>query len=313
VTASQSSEPSRQALDLRARLEALRPPPVDPDTIPRRRRVIQIAYEPRVQRALARFAPEVSEITVGGVNCLDIRARGNRPEEPGHETLTILYCFGGGHLGGDARQDMPIIAPLADLTGARIIALNYRTAPENPFPAGLDDLHAVYAALMVETAGRLALIGESAGGNLIMGLLVRAGRLELAMPRAVALLSPWCDLTEQGDPTIPEAALDPTLTTDYLNVASRLYAGDHDRTHPELSPLFATFDASFPPTLITTGSRDRLRPDCEALADRLRAAGVSVDLKVWPGLWHVFEFYDELPEADASLQAIAGFLSDRLA
>ncbi len=306
MTASQSSEPSRQALDLRAKLEALRPPPVDPATIPGRRRVIQIAYEPRVQRALARHAPEVSEITVGGVNCLDIRARG------GGEPRTILYCFGGGHLGGDARQDMPIIAPLAQLTGARIVALTYRTAPENPFPAGLDDLHAVYAALMAETAGSLALMGESAGGNLVMGLLVRARRLELPMPRAVALMSPWCDLTEQADPAIPEAGLDPTLTTGYLNVASKLYAVGHDRMHPEISPLYATYDASFPPTLITTGSRDRLRPDCEALADRLRGAGVTVDLTVWPGLWHVFEFYDELPEADASLKAIAGFLRERL-
>ncbi len=123
------------------------------------------------------------------------------------------------------------------------------------------------------------------------------------------MLSPWCDLTNE----IARDQKDPTLSLTKPHLAADCHAGAEDRARPEISPLFADFSADLPPALITSGSRDLLLDDCLRLAQRLRSAGVSADLRVRYGLWHVFEFYDELPEAEQSLCEVAAFLKQRLA
>merc|ERR1712061_153636 len=123
---------------------------------------------------------------------------------------------------------------------------------------------------------------------------------------ALALLSPWADLTHSGDSHTTLAGLDPTLSTEhFLEPASLAYAGKECRASPAISPLFAEVPSDFPPTIISTATRDLLLSDSVRLAARLRAGGATVDLRVAEGLWHVFEWYPDLPEAAASLHGIA--------
>jgi acetyl esterase/lipase len=153
-------------------------------------------------------------------------------------------------------------------------------------------------------------VGESAGGGLALAMLQRAEREGLRRPAAIALLSPWVDLTH----SLPSAndGIDPTFTRRNLMESARLYAGpESDLSQPGLSPLFGTL-SDLPPIVITTGSRDILEEQAHALAAAITTAGGAAELHDWPGLWHVFEYYRELPEAAQSLDRIAGFLRSHM-
>lgn len=265
-------------------------------------------FRVRAERALARLPVRQRDCIVAGVPCIEIVPAASDP------AATLLYCYGGGFVCGSAYEDLIISAPLAAFANLRVIAPKYRLAPEHPWPAAIDDGFAVYRDLRERTApGRLAIAGESAGGNMALAILLRARRDGLDLPAAAALLSPWCDLEHRGDSLEANDGRDPTLSLEWVEVAGSLYCGDHDAANPDISPINGAFDAEFPPVLITTGTRDLLLSQCVRLARVLRNAEISVDLRVWDDLWHVFEFYDEIPEADASLREIAHFLTSHLA
>ena len=261
-------------------------------------------YGPGSLRAVERHEVLTTDTTLAGVPCLEIVRR------DGAADLTVLFCFGGGMITGSPFESLPISAALAQLARARVICPAYRLAPEYPFPHGLDDVVCAYRALRHRTdIGPLAMAGESAGGNLVIGLLRRLERAE--RPSAAALMSPWCDLTHGGESLAFNDRRDPTLEPGYIREAARAYAAGRDAAEPGISPLLAAYDPSFPETLITTGTRDLLLSDSVRLSQILRTAGVAVDLRVWEGLWHVFEFYAEVPEASQSLAEIARFLRSR--
>lgn len=285
--------------------------PVDPagpgpthDTVAQWRADATALFTPRAQRTLERFSLSPISLIIGGVPCLEIVPEGCDPDH------VVLYFYGGGYVTGSAFEDLIVSAALAAYANARFILPEYRLAPEHPWPAATDDGFAVFESLSAGLDGRtLAVAGESAGGNLALAVMLRARAAGLAMPHAAALLSPWCDLSNRGDSVRGNDGRDPTLTERFLHAYTKLYAGDYALETPDISPLYGDFDPSFPPTLITTGSRDLLMSQCARLAQVLRTAGVDTDLRIWDGLWHVFEFYDEIPEADQSLREIAGFLT----
>ena len=254
----------------------------------------------------------VEDIELGGVPVQLVEPKGY---EESQDERALLYFFGGGHVTGSPFEDLPITAGLAHRLGLRVYAAHYRLAPEHPFPAGLDDGFAVYRALLESHAPeRLAVAGESAGGNLSLAVLLRAREAGLPLPAAAALLSPWCDLASRGDSHRSLSGLDPTLDCElHLKAAAGAYAGGRDLTDPLVSPLYGDFHPGFPPTLITSGTRDLLLSDCARLSTALRRAGVETRLHVWEGLWHVFEWYPDLPEAQVSLDEIADFLRSHLA
>ncbi len=264
-------------------------------------------FAPRIERALDRYPVEVREITLGGIDCLEIIPRADR--KPG----TILYCYGGGYIMGSPREDLIVSAALAAHAGARVVAPWYRLAPEHPYPAAIDDCTAVHAVVAGDpSCGPLALAGESAGGNAALCLMRRSMEAGAAMPVAVVLLSPWSDLKHEGDSQRTNDGRDPTLTLELTRQAALLYSGGRDLAHPGLSPLRGTWNEPLPPVMITTGTRDVLLDQNLTLATVLENAGADVTLRVWDELWHVFEFYDELPEADRSLRDIAAFLRRHL-
>lgn len=218
----------------------------------------------------------------------------------------ILYLFGGAFVVGSPEDDISISARLADFLGRRVCAPRYRLAPEHKFPAARDDVLAVYRALN----DGVVVVGESAGGNLALGLVLGVEAAGLRAPIAVALLSPWADLTHSGDSHATLTDLDPTLSVKhFLEPASLAYVGGQSLVSPAISPLFAKMPVHFPPTIISTGTRDLLLSDSVRVAAKLRAGGATVELRVAEGLWHVFEWYPDLPEAAESLREIASFLS----
>ncbi len=273
-----------------------------PETIDRYRTEIRAEFVPRAERALARFSPKLEHTEIGGIPCLEAS-----PAD-GIADRTILYGYGGGYVSGSAFEDLIVTAALADLACARVITPEYRLAPEHPYPAAVDDGYAVYRAISREIpTGTLAIAGESAGGNLALTMLLRAKKDGLPMPGAVALLSPWSDLADRGDNPNADGP-DPTLDAESLGDYAMLYAGEADLTDSDVSPVNGRFDGDFPPVLITSGTRDALMGQCVRLSQVLSDAGITVDLRIRDGLWHVFEFFDELPEARQSLQEISDFL-----
>ncbi len=267
---------------------------------------IAAGYAAAIAAVRLELQPRETEVEVGGVPCLEVVSGSSRASGD----TAVMYCFGGGYTAGSPEEDLVISAVIAAATGARIVAPRYPLAPEHRFPAAPDSALAVYRELLTTHGPKgLAVAGESAGGNLALVSLLRARDEGLAMPSALALLSPWGDATYSGDSQVADR--DPTLVmaTDRLEPAAADYYGEASPTDPLVSPIFGDF-AGFPPTFITSGTRDLLLSDSVRLATAMRADDVEVDLRVWEGMWHVFEFYRELPEARASMQQVASFLSD---
>ncbi|MCR9114311.1 MAG: alpha/beta hydrolase [Rhodobacteraceae bacterium] len=271
--------------------------------LPSLRARTKAAIAPAVERVLRATGVTTRDITINGVPCMEV----SPPERTA--PWPILYGFGGGFIQGSPFEELTITAPLCAMTGARLIVPDYRLAPEHPWPAAVEDGYAVYRKLAER---RFAIVGESAGGNLALVLMQRARAEGLALPGAVALLSPWCDLSNPGDSLTFNDGRDPSLSARGSRQAVRHYVGANPVAHPDISPINGMFDADFPPFVITTGTRDLHLSQAVQLSQVLRDSGVPVDLQVWDGLWHVFEFYDHLPEARHSIRQIAAHLQSNM-
>ena len=261
-------------------------------------------WAPSMAAARAEFDPNETTVDIGGVACSVVTG----PTVTG----TVIYFYGGGHTTGSPEEDIVITAPLAIDAGARVIAVRYPLAPEHSYPAALNAAEAVYRAVIDDIGDApLVVAGESAGGNLTLALTQQARAAGLRLPTALALLSPWSDLGFGGDSH--QTDRDPTLpmSNGELRVMAELYRAGAAHDDPLISPIHADFTA-FPPTLITTGTRDLLLSDCVRIHTGMKADGVDVTLRVWEGMWHVFEFYRELPEARASMAEICDFVRSSL-
>lgn len=271
------------------------------------RRSLLEAFGPPGRKVAQALGVTVEDAEVGGV-----RVQWVSPRQASRDAV-VQYGFGGGYVTGSPDEDLAITARLAAFSGARVCAVRYRLAPEHPFPAQREDALGVYRGLLADGARRIAVAGESAGGNLSLGLIRSAAAEGLPMPVAAALLSPWCDLTHSGDSATTMNGVDPFFSRDLWGDAmARTFAAGQPLDSAEISPIYAPVPAGFPPTLITSGTRDLLLSDCARLSTKLRGAGVAAELRVWEGMWHVFEYYADLPEADASLKEIGAFLRRHL-
>jgi monoterpene epsilon-lactone hydrolase len=230
---------------------------------------------------------------------------------------TIFHIHGGGFALGSARGSVGLAADLARRTGMRAVSVDYRLAPEHPYPAALRDVTAAYRALIEQPrgSGPIILSGESAGGNLAVELLI-AGRTEgLPLPAAAVLFSPMTDLTVSGDSYATKAGLDPNISAEAIRTRVRDYleATGTAATDPLVSPVFADL-SGLPPLLVQAGSHEVLLDDATALAVKAAADGVAVILDVTPGVPHVFQaFAAMLDEGDAALGRAARFIGDHLA
>jgi acetyl esterase/lipase len=223
----------------------------------------------------------------------------------------VLYLHGGGYVLGSPTTHFGMAGRLALASGCEVFVLDYRLAPEHPAPAALEDAVSAWSALC-RTHTAVALAGDSAGGGLSLALAVAARDAGLPPPRALALISPWVDLSLSGESMQPGAVDDPLLSRAWLAWAAAQYAGSCALDDPRLSPLFASL-AGLPPTLIHTGSNEVLLSDTHRLAAALGNAGVPVDVSIYEGLWHDFQLQGGvMPEADESLHSLGRFLSDAM-
>lgn len=253
----------------------------------------------------------VERIDVEAINGMRVERVVPKSRSRTADNKAVMYLFGGGYISGSPWEGLTLSAPLAHSLGIDVWAVDYPLAPENPFPAALDASLSVYRHLC-ETYGadNVGVSGDSAGGNLTLATVLRAMADGLSPPAALALFSPWSDLTDSGDTMRTLEGIDPDLDFDsYLGKAAAAYAGEHDPSDSEISPLYATYPEGFPPTIISTGTRDLLLSDCARLHIALKRAGVSATLNVWEGMWHDFEFYPEIPEGQESMAEMAGFLA----
>lgn len=218
---------------------------------------------------------------------------------------TILYLHGGGYVIGSARGHRVLTASLAQATGAPVFALDYRLAPEHPFPAALHDVVAAYRQLLAggRQASQIVMAGDGAGGGLVLAAAHALRDVGLPLPAALVLISPWLDLTLAGKSIASQAKADPLLSRRTLASWADHYRGELSGDHPGCSPLFGDH-RGLPPVLAQVGSDEILRSDTE----RLAADAPVVEVESYDGLWHVFQIHAGLlPSADEALSRIASF------
>ena len=225
---------------------------------------------------------------------------------------TIFHIHGGGFALGSAEGSAGLASSLARKTGMRAVSVDYRLAPEHPYPAALQDVTASYRALTGQPgrAGHIVVSGESAGGNLAIELLIAGKADGLTMPAAVLLLSPMTDLTVTGASYTGKAHADPAITAQAIRTRAADYLAGTDPADPRVSPLFADL-SGLPPLLIQAGSHEVLLDDATRLAAKAAADDVAVILDITPGVPHVFQaFAALLDEGDAALNRVARFVQD---
>jgi acetyl esterase/lipase len=294
---------SAAAADLYAELQSAGLAVPELDNLEQYRKDVRSGFDDYVQAAVETFQGEIRDIEVAGIPCKQLTPR----HWSNADGRCIQYAYGGGYVSGSSYEDLIIAAPLAQLCEARIVMVDYRLSPEHPYPAPQQDMHQVYPELLARYgAARLVVCGESAGANQALGLMQQVRDLGLAMPGCAALFSPWCDLNNQGDSHIFNDGRDPTLSNLWTDIAASLHANGQALDDPGISPLYGDMH-DLPPCIITTGSRDLLLSQCLRLAQKMRAAGVTCDLRVNEGMWHVFEFYP-IPEARRSIREVADFI-----
>jgi epsilon-lactone hydrolase len=245
-------------------------------------------------------------VTVGGVGALELAVEGVISAD------VILYFHGGGFVIGSAQSSAPLAAELAQRTGAKVIAVDYRLAPESPFPAAVDDARSAYQGLLSQgfAPGNIALAGESAGGGLAVASALAWRDEQIPLPASILAMSPWADLTLSGNTLVDKQRVDATLTGDGLRRSAGDYVGSADPTNSYISPIFGDLHG-LPPMLIQSGSREILLSDALRLASRAAEDDVRMTLDVVPGAPHVFQAYAAvLDEGEAALSRAASFLID---
>lgn len=262
----------------------------------------------KMDARIGRKAPPIAvePVSIAGVPATWYGA----PELAGKGVL--LYLHGGAwclHLPQVYRR---LMTTLSELTGMRVLLVDYRLAPEHRFPSGVDDCFAVYRWLVEQGHAHrpFALAGDSAGGSLSLVTLMRARDALLPLPDCAALLSPSTDLTMSGPSLRYNADADPIFSTAAVDLLPDLYCPGHDRVNPLISPLFGNWNG-LPPLLFHAGSTEMLLDDSVRAHDRARQAGVEAEIEVWVGLPHVFHVFSWLPEAKAGVRAVADFILER--
>ena len=227
-----------------------------------------------------------------------------------HDHGTLLYIHGGAFVLGNLRGYRHLVAAIGHRARMRSVFLNYRRAPEHPFPAALDDAEAAWRALSADPeAGPLTLVGDSAGGNIALALLHRILAKGLLPPAAVAVLCPVTDLRLGNASLAANRRTDPLVSTRWGARGVTAYLNGADPAQPDASPILGDFTGA-PPVLIHTDTTEVLYDDARLMADLLLAQGVAVTLRSQTGLPHVWHMnVGRTPEADASVAEVADFLA----
>lgn len=226
----------------------------------------------------------------------------------------ILYFHGGGYQIGSTRSHRDLMARLGRAAEADVLGFDYRRAPENRFPAAIDDALSVWRGIL--DAGRpaasVAFAGDSAGAGLAVATMLAARDAGLPLPGAGALMSPWLDLEASGESYVSRAELDPLSQRPVLLAMARAYLGrEGNPRDPRASPIHAD-PSGLPPMVIHVGDHELVLDDSRRFARMIEAAGGEVELVVWDRMIHQFQMFPELPEASQSIEAMGRFLRGKI-
>ena len=264
---------------------------------------------------IARFVPrpprgtKIVMVDAGGVPAERVATPASRHDRH------VLYLHGGAFATGFPALYRDMTWRIATLCHAQVTCVDYRLAPEHPFPAGLDDCVTAYRWLIASGAdpARIAVMGDSAGGGLVFATLLRLRDEGVPLPAAAVAVSPWTDLALTGELLRLNADVDPLIPVEAAPRAIDLYLAGADPRNPYASPLYGD-PTGLPPTLILVGGDDVLRDDSVRMAERMQAAGCDATVEVWPGMWHVWHMLARvLPEGRAAVVRIGAFVDERLA
>ena len=226
------------------------------------------------------------------------------------EDRIVVYLHGGGYVFGSVRSHRVLMSRISRASGARVLGLDYRLSPENPFPAPLQDTLAAYRWLLSNGAdhNRIVIGGDSAGGGLTVSALVAMRYLGEPMPAAGVCISPWTELEPKAESYDTNAAVDPSVSRELVQDLMKMFIGDKDPRAPMASPLFADLHG-LPPLLVQVGSIEVILDDSTRLAQRGEAAGVDVELEVWddmPHVWH--QFASILSDGQKAIERVGDFV-----
>jgi len=227
---------------------------------------------------------------------------------------TMLYLHGGGFLMCSPRTHRSLTTFFARNLPARVLVPDYRLAPEHPFPAAVDDAVASYRWLLAQgiSPKEIVVAGDSAGGTLVMSLLLKLREAGDLLPVAAVAMSPWLDMAGTGDSWKENSLSDAWFYRESMPIATQMYLGETPTTHPIASPLYAEL-AGLPPIILHASSSEVVRDDSVRFAQKAKAVGVEAEIKIWPEQSHVWQaFIPFVPEARESLEEILAFLKKHL-
>ena len=241
--------------------------------------------EKRAMALASELGVTVEEGTMAGVKVFTLLPSEVKPE---NQDRLLLHIHGGGYVFSPGKSGIGEGVMMAAQGGYKVISIDYRMAPDHPYPAALDDAMAVYkAALEQYPADRIGVFGTSTGGGMTLALVLRAKAEGLPLPGAIAPGTPWSDLTKTGDSYYTHEGLDTVLVSyeGMIRGAAEIYAAGHDMKDPYLSPVYGDF-TGFPPVLLTSGTRDIFLSNTVRVHQKMREAGVNADLLVIEGHSH---------------------------
>jgi acetyl esterase/lipase len=273
---------------------------------------IRVAAVPNVEAMRARLKVKVEPGVMAGVKIYTVTPEKIRPQ---NKNRTLLQVHGGCYVLNPAEAALPEAMLIAAIGGYKVIAVDYRMPPEAYFPAALDDVMSVYKELISKSnPKRIGLIGTSAGGALVLEMGLRAKQLGLPLPGAIASGTPMSDSTKAGDTFYTNAMLDSVLvsTDGFCDSAAAFYANGHDLKDPLISPIYGDM-SGFPPTILTSGTRDLLLSNTVRVHRKLRNLGIDSFLQVYEGQSHAQYGRDErIPENREAFTEISTFLNSHL-
>ncbi len=231
-------------------------------------------------------------------------------DSPDSDDGVILYLHGGAYALGSVHSHRELIARLVLATNCKALAIDYRRAPEDPFPAALDDSVQAYTWLLSKGVepSQICIAGDSAGGGLAIATLITLREQGKPLPAGAICFSPWLDLTLSGDSVLKNMHLDPILSGTILQKYVNYYIGSHNADDPLISPLFGDL-RGLPPIHLQTGRNEILLDDSIRFYEKAQQAGVDVTLNIWDDMFHVFQLFSFLPETQESMKQVSAFVS----
>jgi len=285
------------------------------DRLMRRRTTESLPIEQRRANwdKFTRFFPPPADIEI------EITNAGGTPAEwvrwPGNPaSACILYMHGGGYCTGHAMGHRNLVAHIAKAAGVNALSIDYRLAPEHPYPAAVEDALAAYTWLSAQVGPEnIVLAGDSAGGGLVLALLLKLKSDKIPLPRAAVCISASTDLARTGNSVSANEAIDPIISPASSADLALWYAGTEDRqADPLVSPLYGDYEG-LPPLLILVGTREILLDDSIRVAEKAKAAGVHTELEVWQEMIHIWPYFvGEFPEAEQAIDRIGKFIRTQL-